>query len=83
MSEPNARPDLPGDAVDYRNLGIPIDSTWEGGAASRGRDTDECSTSHDLNDRGRGRTIETQGGGISVLRAMWEIVDLRARHRRR
>jgi hypothetical protein len=31
----------------------------------------------DLNDRGRGRTVETQGGGISVLRALWEIVDTR------
>ncbi|KAH8680074.1 glycosyl hydrolase family 76-domain-containing protein [Tricladium varicosporioides] len=27
----------------------------------------------DLNDRGRGRTVETQGGGVSVLRAAWEI----------
>lgn len=26
----------------------------------------------DHNDRGRGRTIETQGGGVSVLRAAWE-----------
>ncbi|RAR09278.1 glycoside hydrolase family 76 protein [Stemphylium lycopersici] len=26
---------------------------------------------HDLNDRGRGRTVETQGSGVSVVRAMW------------
>ena len=25
----------------------------------------------DLNDRGRGRTIETQGSGLAVVRAMW------------
>ncbi|USP76369.1 glycoside hydrolase family 76 protein [Curvularia clavata] len=25
----------------------------------------------DLNDRGRGRTIETQGSGVAVVRAMW------------
>jgi hypothetical protein len=27
----------------------------------------------DPNDRGRGRTVETQGGGVAVLRALWEI----------
>jgi hypothetical protein len=26
----------------------------------------------DLNDRGRGRTVETHGGGMAVLRAAWE-----------
>ncbi|KAF2002152.1 glycoside hydrolase family 76 protein [Amniculicola lignicola CBS 123094] len=31
-------------------------------------------TSTDLNDRGRGRTVETQGGGVAVLRAMWEFL---------
>ncbi|KIW09101.1 uncharacterized protein PV09_00046 [Verruconis gallopava] len=30
----------------------------------------------DLNDRGRGRTVETQGGGVAVLRAMWEFVRM-------
>lgn len=30
-------------------------------------------TKRDLNDRGRGRTVETQGGGLSVLRALWEM----------
>ncbi|KAK8250948.1 hypothetical protein HDK77DRAFT_439781 [Phyllosticta capitalensis] len=30
----------------------------------------------DANDRGRGRTVETQGGGVSVVRAMWEFVDM-------
>lgn len=29
----------------------------------------------DLNDRGRGRTVETQAGGLAVLRAYWEISD--------
>jgi hypothetical protein len=28
----------------------------------------------DINDRGRGRTVETQGGGVAVVRAMWEFV---------
>ncbi|KAK7514014.1 glycosyl hydrolase-like protein [Phyllosticta citriasiana] len=30
----------------------------------------------DANDRGRGRTVETQGGGVAVVRAMWEFVDM-------
>jgi hypothetical protein len=32
----------------------------------------------DLNDRGRGRTVETQGGGVAVLRSMWEFVHVYA-----
>jgi hypothetical protein len=28
----------------------------------------------DLNDRGRGRTVETQGSGLAVVRAMWEFL---------
>ena len=28
----------------------------------------------DPNDRGRGRTVETQGGGVAVIRAMWEFL---------
>lgn len=32
-------------------------------------------TSHDANDRGRGRTVETQSGGLAVLRALYNIVD--------
>ena len=27
----------------------------------------------DLNDRGRGRTVETQAGGVAVLRCLWEL----------
>jgi hypothetical protein len=33
-------------------------------------------TGSDLNDRGRGRTVETQGGGVAVVRAMWEFVNM-------
>ncbi|EON67286.1 hypothetical protein W97_06539 [Coniosporium apollinis CBS 100218] len=33
-------------------------------------------TAGDANDRGRGRTVETQGGGVAVLRAMWEFVNM-------
>lgn len=33
-------------------------------------------STRDLNDRGRGRTVETQSGGIAVLRALWELLHL-------
>lgn len=36
----------------------------------------KMSTNSDLNDRGRGRTVETQGSGLAVVRAMWEFVRL-------
>lgn len=32
-------------------------------------------TTQDANDRGRGRTVETQSGGLAVLRALWKVVD--------
>lgn len=71
---------VPKDAVDYRNSGIP--SQWEIPRkllAQQASDGLGKSKGHvrarDLNDRGRGRTVETQGGGVSVLRAAWEIVD--------
>jgi hypothetical protein len=33
----------------------------------------------DVNDRGRGRTVETQSGGVAVLRAFveWEAANVR------
>ena len=33
--------------------------------------------SRDINDRGRGRTVETQSGGVAVLRALWRLVESR------
>lgn len=36
----------------------------------------DSSTFRDLNDRGRGRTVETQGSGVAVLRAMLEFEKL-------
>ena len=36
----------------------------------------------DINDRGRGRTVETQSGGLAVLRALWRLVELRREARR-
>ncbi|CAL8580063.1 hypothetical protein XPA_005797 [Xanthoria parietina] len=31
--------------------------------------------SWDPNDRGRGRTVETQSGGLAILRALWRVID--------
>jgi hypothetical protein len=82
--DPNAEVDLPDEAVDYRNLGVP--SQWKDKGKyirklenqNRGfESSDDGVWTRDLNDRGRGRTVETQGGGVSVLRAMWELVDSR------
>ncbi|KAI4268929.1 MAG: hypothetical protein LQ337_007566 [Flavoplaca oasis] len=30
----------------------------------------------DPNDRGRGRTVETQSGGLAILRALWMVIDI-------
>ncbi|KAI1827163.1 glycoside hydrolase family 76 protein [Xylaria intraflava] len=76
-------------ATDYRNYGVPNDTTWRPAVEPRveyadrkqfplgprevpmyktGRDAIE-----DPNSRGRGRTVETQSGGLGLLRAYWEI----------
>lgn len=69
------------EGVDYRNRGVPMNSLWrlqgypaydkstagsEPGTHAAIRNWDS-----DLNDRGRGRTVETQSGGLAVLRALW------------
>lgn len=50
---------IPVDAIDYRNFGDSEPSA----AGFRPKD---------YNDRGRGRTVETQSGGIAVLRALYQ-----------
>lgn len=37
---------------------------------------DELTAKQDMNERGRGRTVETQSGGVAVLRALWELRNL-------
>ncbi|EKV07835.1 Six-hairpin glycosidase [Penicillium digitatum] len=51
---------IPDDAVDYRNADDKIKSSTIGPMPK------------DYNDRGRGRTVETQSGGIAVLRALYQ-----------
>jgi hypothetical protein len=70
------------DAVDYRTYGVPNDPLWVSDPSSRSRRhqkplaTEERDQGSDPNTRGRGRTVETQGGGLAVLRTLWEIERL-------
>jgi hypothetical protein len=80
-----SHPVLPENATDYRNL-----HTHPDGGLYMGGEPKELSewfvfdenveneitksSGGDLNDRGRGRTIETQGSGLAVVRAMWEFL---------
>jgi hypothetical protein len=71
--------------VDYRNAGVPkhADSRWQlekakvteddmaASMVSSSAKTEE-DEKNDVNDRGRGRTVETQSGGLAVLRALWQ-----------
>ncbi|KAF3057468.1 hypothetical protein GL218_06305 [Daldinia childiae] len=88
--------------VDYRNYGVPNDTTWRApppskdkpgvhlpverpfgnpdqaqkpmrGPAEKKKRQTQDSSSKDPNTRGRGRTVETQGGGLALLRAYWKI----------
>ena len=84
-ANPDLQPEIPENGVDYRNSGTPDE--WEmprnhqsrghgefgdieafGGVGER-----DIEGGRDLNDRGRGRTVETQGGGVAVLRAAVEV----------
>ncbi|KAH0357046.1 Six-hairpin glycosidase, partial [Aureobasidium melanogenum] len=75
---------LPARAVDYRNdASILTTSEW----TQQGRlqpmpvpdrqtaESNEDVKTADVNDRGRGRTVETQQGGLAVLRSSWELLN--------
>ncbi|KAL7620313.1 hypothetical protein AAE478_009307 [Parahypoxylon ruwenzoriense] len=94
--------------IDYRNYGVPNDTTWRAPQAPDGRSGPHLpvemplanpdgqtqrplnelrrkrrtpgaggasAEDEDPNTRGRGRTVETQGGGLALLRAYWEIAQ--------
>ena len=76
-------PDLQADECDYRNPagGCQYNETWYPEPHSSSASDDELSPvarqrysreNGDVNDRGRGRTVETQSGGLAVLRALWQ-----------
>ncbi|CAD6568596.1 MAG: hypothetical protein ASARMPREDX12_001589 [Alectoria sarmentosa] len=67
---------LPEDDVMYKS-----DMDRDFGNAQRSRDdiygsADEVGL-RDINDRGRGRTVETQSAGVAILRALWRLVEAR------
>jgi len=64
-------------AVDYRNTGLPDNSIWRVGHDGQYNfktPGPEREGHWDWNERGRGRTVETQSGGVAVLRALCELV---------
>ncbi|GAM86372.1 hypothetical protein ANO11243_043860 [Dothideomycetidae sp. 11243] len=76
---------LPAGAVDYMNIAArprvkrrdtSFESVPQWPMIPLPEDMDAPVVVHDLNGRGRGRTVETQGGGLSVMRAAWEISRL-------
>jgi hypothetical protein len=84
-STSHARPVLPENATDYRNLyTLPDHDLYSEGESKEPSEWfvfDEDvenkiakRSGGDLNDRGRGRTVETQGSGLAVVRAMWEFL---------
>ena len=73
--------------TDYRNLGVPNDEIWRIKSSEESDENNNDSRSsagqfpqqpkdslrtQDVNDRGRGRTVETQSGGLAVIRALWD-----------
>lgn len=50
-------------------------STSEDDAWLSSRSSESIVPKGDLNDRGRGRTLETQAAGVAVVRALWEFLD--------
>ncbi|KAI0861094.1 glycosyl hydrolase family 76-domain-containing protein [Xylaria cubensis] len=77
--------DTPENATDYRNYGVPTDTTWRSSLPTEPPHTRYSTYGQtplksprraiveDPNDRGRGRTVETQSCGLGLLRAYWKI----------
>ncbi|OAG02339.1 Six-hairpin glycosidase [Paraphaeosphaeria sporulosa] len=72
---------LPSAALDYRNdprvLGTGNFSATLRDASGETIGKRSWTDDGDPNERGRGRTVETQGGGVAVVRAMWEFLKWR------
>lgn len=78
------------EGTDYRNEGVPKNDLWrlstdlalqDEGEHRREAEMDMHEPVQNLrsdpNDRGRGRTVETQSGGLAVLRALWHTAGRR------
>lgn len=70
---------LPDGAIDYRNFPALL-ADWKMDEEAQEEDAlhyyAKPATLKDPNSRGRGRTVETQGSGLSVVRAMYEFLKL-------
>jgi hypothetical protein len=59
---------------DYRNKGIPQNKLWRlpsnPPVSEQGIRAVDNSSDTDPNDRGRGRAVETQSGGLAVMRCL-------------
>ena len=78
------------EGTDYRNEGVPEDELWRIREADGTlmMTKHEATTTRirqqehkpilgsDINDRGRGRTVESQSGGLAVVRAAWKLLRL-------
>ena len=78
------------EGTDYRNDGVPNNGLWRlpDDTASEGQeyrdlkhriDAVDNERARDPNNRGRGRTVETQSGGLAVLRALWRSIEAKER----
>ncbi|KAL3436420.1 hypothetical protein BDV09DRAFT_164975 [Aspergillus tetrazonus] len=66
---------LPDGAVDYRNHPESMPPSWSANETSpvvSKAAADVEDNGPEYNDRGRGRTVETQSGGVAVLRALYQ-----------
>ena len=78
----------PSEGIDYRNKGVPNDRIWlleeeesSRSAIDQWRNRRKSGSMgpealRDPNNRGRGRTVETQSGGLAVLRALYKMMEL-------
>ena len=85
--EEDAEFEIPGpEGTDYRNEGVPNNELWrlpddtpawnqQYHDIKHHTNTFDNERPRDPNNRGRGRTVETQSGGLAVLRALWRLVE--------
>ncbi|KAI9371639.1 hypothetical protein BJX61DRAFT_15790 [Aspergillus egyptiacus] len=74
-SAPEPDSPLPDGATDYRNYPDSMSPDWRANGTAMGHSKAAAKPQDDqpdYNDRGRGRTVETQAGGVAVLRALYQ-----------
>jgi hypothetical protein len=70
----SSTPKQPENASDYRNKGVPQNKVWrlssDVDVSDDGMTPVANETKDDPNERGRGRTVETQSGGLEIVRCL-------------